>query len=684
MKKKAKIGIVISTLIIIGAIFTVMILLTPGPSNFFPFMPSTQISSKNPFVYVENSTIKNNTYAIRIDDGNTIVENALNLVDNKLNGTLVINSTILKNSVPQNESRLVRINLFGTAKLTMKNITDTRLNIYLFDNAELSLENCNINSTIALNSSTVYLKNSTATIVSDFYTAGILIMPTIVSIISVPSSSINILQNSNVTQVGIIGANLLVNNSTIGMLQMAGISKQAEIKNSTVNMLTLSVNATLSVYGSQISLASISMLANLIINASTVLSLSYGIICYTGTTNIINGIPSGSGYTNNTILYGTTPLISNLTSIAANNSAYAYIEWSLATSFNLYLYSSASALINNTKAATSSTNIFLYIFENSQLTIKNSNISAGGILSGVSASDNSQLTIKNASLPILITGINSRLTMENSTAMMLMIATLGSVSINNSTITMLMIMISSTGSPVGNITVTNTTITTATVYGSTVITFRGCTIMSLSAGIVIYTGSFTLNSTGLIGSGSYTNYTQVITSSILLKQTSYFEINNSATLNVTNITTTNTIIQSLNAIVTLNNASISSITMFNNSQTLIHNSTVTTMEIMGNSNLVIDKNSTITAIISSGSSNFTISQNSTIFVLSCGESSIGTIVNSTVTYGLTLTGNSILTIRGSNNIKSISVMGSNSVDYSLKIYNSSIEVLDAICWQLLF
>ncbi len=604
-------------------------------------------AQSNSIIYGLNSSIGYNYHAIRIDLGDIIVENTLNLTPGKLNGTPVINSTILENSNVIYESFLDNINLFGNAKLTMRNIFETGLNIYLFNNSELILENCTLNSITACDTSKVWIKNTTINYIYDYinWSFPIIFDP------SPDSSTIYVLQKSTISQVHLSGgSNFVVENSTIDWMTMqslaniiSGISRislQATITNSTLNYLRLYRDSKATVFSSQLITAYVYDIAKLSLVASTITNLYYGIICNSGFTSIVDGVPSG-GYINNTQLIGTSPSGSfELISVAVTGSASAYIEgWLTTTSFDLYLYDSSLAQLNYTFDAN-----LICSYNNSQLDIENS------IITTIMAYLNSSVTIqKNCSIGYMT------------------IWGTGAISIDNSTINDIYTAQSLTSSPVGNILITNSTISWASISGEFIATFINCIINSLVEGIVVYDGTVIIDSTGISGSGSYTNYTQIISSTVFSRSLMLIEVNNTANV-IINEGWYGNIYLMHDASATLTNANIAGIALFNNSNAFIHNSTI---------------NGTLFGLMSLGSSYFSIDQNSTLSMMFCTASSNGTMTNSTVLSRLILANSATLTILKSTILGVAKIMGSNSIDYSLKMYNSSIDVLEGIIWDYL-
>ncbi|MFX0133971.1 MAG: hypothetical protein ACFFDN_10045 [Candidatus Hodarchaeota archaeon] len=604
--------------------------------------------------YVNDSIIWSNSYAIRIESGNIIIENSLNLTENKLNGTSVINSTIIENSLAFG-SRLTSINLYNNVTLNMSNIFDIELDIILYDNAQLTLRNCSLNIVMACGSSRAWIINSSINYVGDYHLSSVFIEPV--------SSEIYIFQESNINEVTLrMGVNLTVDNSSITNM-FIGFGNWAKeivplkttsvkIFNSTINFLEMGDYSRMEVFESQIGSAFVYGLARLILNASFITTLDYGIICYTNSTNVINRVPIGSNFINNTQLIGSIPGASNIISIAVNGSASVYVEgWPASEFLYIYSFDSSLAVLNNTIVNPFIPMSTIFSYNNSQLILENSTY-YGDIYM---YSNSSLIVQKNCNIEYMTLYSDGPALIDNSTIFDFMYLPY-------------IYQYPISGSPKGNIVFKNSTISSADIFGSTVVTFIDCNINFLQDGIVIYDGLVNLNSTGISGSGSYTNYTKIITSTVSSRQLSYIEVNNTATINFYDDWSSSPIInlmQNANAII--NNVTFLAIYMINNTNAIIHNSTGNIIG-LGNSNYIIDQNSTFRQIYST-------------------ESCSGTMIDSIVTRSIDIYHSGTFILQSSIVIDGsglgdgiINIYGSNPSDYSIKIYNSSVDRLKAITW----
>ncbi|MFX0132502.1 MAG: hypothetical protein ACFFDN_02530 [Candidatus Hodarchaeota archaeon] len=678
MERKGKILTTVSIIAISSIVFVAVIFMGPSPGGFLILPPS---AGKTTFpIYARNTTIDSNNYGIRIDSGNNIVENSLTITAGKLNGISILNSTKLDNCTSKATS-LSSINIFNDAKLTMRNINAPTLNFFLFNNSELVLENSTINKVTLVDNSKIQVINSTVQQITDSGSA----TPSFLG-----SKEINILPNSTVqTLWQMRNSTLYIKNASINMLYLAcsyeliGLSGHplpATIINSTIFMIRVSLDSSAMVYNSIITLAMVTEVARLTLNSSSVSSLSYGIICYTDTTNINNGIlPAPGNYENNTkIINMPLPALSSFTSIAVNNSAIVNINgWSAMDSLELYLYDTASAQINNVAMGMGTVRTMTY--DNSQLTIKNSNVTTlysygysqalitNSTVSGQELFENSKVTINNSTAKNIVAfSVNSSLiVMNNSLIPIVSISTSNTVSINFSTITQSLTLTSPRiGLPTGNTRIVNCSINLLAISGSAVVSIENCTITSLAEGYVIYSGTVLYDENGLSGTGNYVNYTTIITSSIGSSSILYIEVNNTASISIHDLPNLELIIILIeNAGATLDNSSFTYLCMSDNSKAILYNSsTVGLIGITlcgGNSDLTIDQNSQISAVL------FT-------------ETSIGTIKNSTI-QSLTVIGAARVTAQLSE-FTSIGGYCSNPTDHSIKIYDSTVSSLQFSTW----
>lgn len=349
-------------LIIILLILPSFFIFNLNPSNSFPILNNLTNKSSTPkdslsyasnsppngIIYANNSIFLNNTYAIRLDGGYTYLDGGYNITSNNLNGTPVLNSTVIQNSQILNYTYLISINLLNNAKLLLRNIIDPELNIFVFDNSELILEKCLIKAVIAFDNSTIWVRNSTITNIADLT---VIISPSQFMPVRLARSNIHILNNSFITQVTcLMGSTCGIDNSTISKMYIGGVSSglsmgfffqnltepynSALITNSTITDFQQGGISSSYIFGSNITSVKVRELSNLTLDTTYLKNLTYGIIC-NNNTNISNGIPSGTNYSNNTFLIATNPTVSNLSYIAVNKSSVFINGWPSGLPFKL-------------------------------------------------------------------------------------------------------------------------------------------------------------------------------------------------------------------------------------------------------------------------------------------------------------------------------------------------------------
>jgi len=660
MKKDKKIIVGIITIVFTAFLSSSIIFYPQNEYNLdviFLMHPISSITQQNSIIYAANSTIENNTYGIRIDSGEIYIEYMLNLTSNMLNGNSVVNSTAVINSTILYETNLGYINIFNNVKLVMKHIWEPKLNIYLFDNSELTLENCSLNSTVSRDSSIIIIKNSSINYVFDFneiipfftiYNG----FPVDYPIKEFTNCQINILNESIIKKIDIrFGSNLVMDNSTVQYLNIGGSYTDfgypntfgnATIINSTIsNYAKLGGTSNVTVFGSYVEQAWVFDLSRLTAENSTINNLAYGIICSSGVTNINNGIPLGSNYENNTQLINSTLSGASLFySVGARDMAEVLIDgWQGIWSFIVYSHDQAKVVVNNTDLLWS-----VFTYDNSLLECYN----LSGIMNNLFLSQNSSLYCYNCS-PLL----NAQL------------MTTGSVIILNSSITNLKCFPSYGGNPISNISIINTTITKAYIYGSSRVGLINSSIDTLIEGIVVHTGTIIFNLDGLSGSGSYTNYTRFTSTTISSRFTGHFEVNNSATLNITDISNDLYVILTYqNSQLNLYNTTLTwFVSNYNDSTSVIRNSTMSMLNF--DHSICYIENSTLNNFINTGNSQGSIFYSS-IYNAKISDSSRLTIHNTTI----------------SNTAK---IMSSFLNDYPLKILaNSFVKALLGTSWRLLY
>ena len=490
------------TLISIVMVFSICnILLTPVNPNFF------SVRSNN---YAKNSAFNNLTYSIAFTSGDIVINDKLEPSQGYLNGNFGINSTIVDNSTAS-ETKLGYICLYGTARLTLNNVSDNFLTIVCYDNSILKIQNSFINIIYLFDESSAYIKNSTVSHVYDRFQA----LNQIIKSYDSQDILLSINNDSKILEVNLRqGGNFYIENVTINSLligssspltytyiskceiqEMAGI-----IQNSTIINAEIGGKTSLNFYGSNITSISTFDHGRVVLNQSHIGILSRGIIAY-GDVSINNNTINGTEYLNTTQVINSTIISEYLGSVTANNTASINIT---NTNCKLTLYDSVSVVFSN---LTLSNNLVHNLFSLSSLKIKNV---TGTILNNLTIN-----SFNKSSIEIL----------QNSSGINLFISSSGYTFAYNSSLISIYPQGLLENNLINNIRIINCSILTAYCFGSSTIHLENCSISSLKEGITCTSGNFRLNQSGIVEFGNHYNKTTLLNNNITERSLSLIEIN---------------------------------------------------------------------------------------------------------------------------------------------------------------
>jgi hypothetical protein len=448
-------------------------------------------------VFIDNSAIYNHEHGIAIFAGSyTIKDKTAPFTPNlppyeiPLVGKIEVTNTTVDNISTYTTSSFKYISLFEDAKLSLINVNAPDLEINLFGDAHLTVQNSTIGTIIARQSSTVTVRNST---VSKIYDALSSLLNIYLALNVDPlglDSVITIEENSTITLVEIAeGGDLDISDSIIYNLTASSVDVdhkvQVTVDNVTViNEFTLGPNTE----GDIVNLTNVGLTllqgdayahfvdstlaflgviqgATCLVNTSYIGMLQDGIIGLFGVTTVNNYQISGSygtNYINNTIIDGLTSIgVRQFASIAAIAPAgpgttivivedcansftsilaaeYANITMkNVSTSYLIGLGNSIIKAENMTIAAVQST-------DSAQVNIINSAIAGmyvpldlgGGVIINmpicIVAEKNSKLTLINVTTNAVSAYDSSELVLDNVSISILEIATLGKVRVTSS------------------------------------------------------------------------------------------------------------------------------------------------------------------------------------------------------------------------------------------------------------
>jgi len=512
----------------------------PTPLNLFP-----------PNTYSLNSSINYFGYAVQFNASQIIIEDSLVITDGTFNGYNVINSTILKNATISNQIKWISIVLCGEQNLTIRNIWDLRLNVVLCDNSTLSLFNCSIQELAVAGSNNIFLSNSSIKLLSSAAN-----MTNLVSLKIANHSFIEYCFIYNPTYLEIEYSSLklfYIMISSNPYSQQADYLASGIIKNCSIYSFTAYGQTDLNIYGTDFYQVSILGKTRLnlveciiteeyvyqnsicILNNTKILSeLQYGIIVYSDSVNITNGIIQGTNYVNNTILINANVSSMILKNVVVNNTGQLYISNS---SLNLYLYDLANVIIN--ESSTNTPNSYVGYLEGSSRLI------------GINSSFRFLFCQENSSVDLS----------ENCTVQSILINSTNDVSIDKC----ILDEIGWHSEPQGGhkAEIINSTVETFHAPPSSRVDIINCSIDVLYEGIRFQTGTNYFNSSGIFGAGIVLNYLNISDSLISNRSYKHIEIMGDSKVIIEDLHNIfSIVIESGN--LTLNNCTIESLQMRNN------------------------------------------------------------------------------------------------------------------------
>ena len=619
-------------------IIIILVLVGAGLFIYFMFFQPEEKPPK-PNTYVENSDIDFLGYSLLFTKGNIILENSFNISEGKLNGYNVINSTVNINCSINNETRLNSINLYNKVKMTMRNINKTDLFIFLHDRSTLTLENCTFNDIWVHDSSSIIIENCT---IDSIHVEPLIGEPGVYTYdtsVSISNSTINYIHISE-------GCDFLIKNSTFtgyDSIYITALSPTAKvsgtIENSTLWWVEEEGYVNLKFKGSTLyGLFLYDMARATLIQSEITTYFYYGIVAYSGTTNIVNGIVTGSGYQNNTKVINSdvpTPL---LRSVAANGSAVVNMN---NYSCYLYLHDTSSAKVFNIPD-----NLYLpylvgNVMDSSSLTIEDADVSGGRIY----CIDNGVLKLRNTTIYGIYCDTSNSITIDDS-----LITGVRTYSVYSFL----------TNLAVDNVNIKNSIIGSVYAGGRDIVYLENCSIYYLFEGVIVDSGSLTLDFGGFSGTGSYMNSTKLVNTSIYFqRELIYVEINGNAHLTVQNNFENLYFYCQDNAGLTCRNSTIYDITAQD------------TTTVMANNCSIYDN------VILMDGSTFNITDSYTDWIQTQGDSTA--FIGNTTLYAILIFESSMVTVLNST-LVFIQVTGSNAQDYAIKVYDSTLEYLATYTW----
>ncbi|MFX1470289.1 MAG: hypothetical protein ACFFB8_16730 [Promethearchaeota archaeon] len=632
MKKSIKILIVIFIIIIafvsIGLIY--IFFLRPSPKG-----PEAN-------TYAQDSSIDFLEYAVKFTTGDVIIENFFNITSGKLNGYPIINSTEYENCQINNETRLVSISLHNHVNMSLKNINCSEFSIYLHDNSYLTLENCTFEELWLFDLSSAIIKNSSINYVMvapPFEVPGVYYYQT----------SLSIIENSTIGSIHIReGCNLLIKDSKLlgtWSIYIATVSPltmvTGNIENSTLLRVRVEGYANLKFYGSSLLELYVYDMARVTLDQSVITNIyRYGIVAHSGTINIDEGTVTGTGYINNTILINSIAPTPLLVSVAANNSANIIMN---NFSCSVYLYDYSSAIIANLTDSslmyTPFSTFYGTLMDSSFLTLENNDFLSGYL----TCIENSKLVLKNTSLSSLHCD------------------TINSIFINNCSIGDVWTYFFDSNLVGDNVYIANSTLFDLNIGGKDVVHVEDCTISELDEGVIVYSGSLTLNSGGFSGTGNYMNSTTLINTNILIsRELRFIEVNGTAQLTIQDY------------------FSQCDIICTDNSELICENSTMDNLIARDSAIITIDNSSIYEMVLLLDDSILEATQIGYIDGLMTMGNSIASITNASM-YLVYVYESSRVLVQNVD-IIDIYVYGSNNIDYALKALNSTIVDLRTFKW----
>lgn len=592
--------------------------------------------------YAEESSIDYLKYSVKFTSGNIILENDITIFNGTINTYSFINSTDCLNCSINNETRLLTISLHNDVNVNLKNINYTDLAIYLHDNSSLIIENCtfyelwlfDLSSAIIKNSSIEYVRVSNPMEVPGVYNY---------------QTSLSIIENSTVYSIGITeGCELFVKDSKLGggwSIFIDTISPlipvTANIENCTLKGVLARGYANLRFYGSNLTSLYVHDMARAVLDQSMVITnYGYGIVAYSGTTNIVEGKVTGTGYINNTRLINSVVPNPLVISVAANSSAVVKMN---NFSCSVYLHDDSRATIAN--------------LTDSSLMFTHFSIFYGTLM------DSSSLTMENNDLfPGYLTCLdNSKLILNHTTLSDLDCDSTNSITVNNCSISDIWTHSFDSNLAGDNIYIVNSTIFDLNVGGRDVVYVENCTISRLAEGVIVYSGSLILNSGGFSGTGNYKNSTTLVNTNILISRSlRNIEINGTAQVTIQDY------------------SSQFDILCIDDSELICKNSTFENLIARDSANITVQNCSIYEQICLFDDSILNVTQIGYIDGVMAWGNSLASITNASI-YLVYAYESSRISIYNSN-VLSIYVLGSNTIDYALKVYDSMITYLSTFSW----
>ncbi len=605
------------------------------------FRPSPSIPGPQSNTYVENSSIDFLEYAVKFTYGDVVISNFLNITSGKVNGYPIVNSTDCINCTINNATRLLSISLHNDVKLSLKSINYTGLIIYLHDESSLIVENCTFEELRLFDYSSAIIKNSSINYIA-------VSPPYIVPGVFYYQTSLSIINNSTIHHIEITeGCDLFIKDCKLPGIESIFIETTSPlikitgtIENSTLQSVTVKGYANLSFYGSILENLDVYDMTRVILDQCTVTShYYYGIVAYSGTTNIDGGKITGTNYINNTRLINsvvTTPL---LVSVATNSSAVVNMN---NFSCSVYLHDNSRATIAN--------------LTDSSLTFTHFSVFCGTLR------DSSFLTLENNdfSHAKLRCFDNSELIMINTKISDLDCDTTNSITINNCDIYSISTYYLFTNLARDNIYIANSFINDLSLGGRDVAYVENCTIRYLNEGVIIYDGSLNLGSGGFTGTGSYVNFTTLVNIIFSQRVLRLIEINGTARL-------------------TIKDYYVREIFCINDSELILKNASVNHIVARDSAKINVDKCYGIWEVYLLEDSILEIIQIDFIFYIYTMGNSFVSVTNSTI-YVILAFQSSRVSFHNSYSY-TINVFGSNKNDYAFKAYDSIIKNLSIYTWS---
>ncbi len=629
---------------------------TPPPLNLFP-----------PNTYSLDCSIDTFGYAVVFNTSQIILDDSLIITNGAINGYNVMNSTILKNTTIINSDISISIALYGEQNLTIRNIWNSRLSVVLCDQSKLSLTNCSIQQVIITAANHIFVSNSSIEIINTVQT------PMNISslkftnyssinycIISGPASleieytSIHNLLLFTSTNPYAQQKEYLVTGSIINcsIYRIYGYGQtNLNIYNTDIYQINILGKSKLNLVESIITEAYVYQYAFCILNNSKVLSeLNYGIIVYSGSVNITNGVIQGTSYINNTLLINTDVSKSTLMTVVVNNTGQVLIS---NFSCNAFLYDNANLNIIDTNPASSD--------------------SYGIYLEG-----SSKFTGINSSFGFIICQENSSIDLsEECYIQSVFIDSMNNIKIKNCTFD----SIAWYSEPLTgyNAEIINSAVEIFQAPPSSRVDIINCSIEYLYEGIKFQSGANIYNSSDIFGGGSISNYLNISGSEISHRTYKYIEINGDANVLIKDLHNLFSIsIESGN--LTLYNCTLDSLQMQNDAIVYLDNCTSPdlgsigqtfsskfrphTFTCLGDSHLYINNTKILdwNQLILYNTAQLTINR-SIIFIVNIFQEARATITNS--------------------DIYIISVLAASLVDYSLNLIHSTTQNLITSSWNFL-